>query len=350
MKVCLNAKFYKAFGGDNKIRGGLIAAIEHQKKILDLLHIPYTDDPREDWDILVVNIPWPASMRLVRQAKRRGKKVIIWAHVSAEDLFQSVRILQAFSWFKPLVWRYLIRAYAQGDLVLVPSMYAKHTLVSHGMPEGNIVVQTNGIDVAAYHKDDARRAAYRAELGLTGTMAGMVGLVLPERKGADTFIKLGESFPSVQFYWFGKIFSSALVAPVSNTAANVHFAGFVDDILAAFNAMDIFVFPSREENQGIAILEAAAVGLPILVRNLPAYEGWLVHEKNCLIARTEEEFITHFKRLLENPALREQLSQGALALAREQSLESQTHVMKKLYEGLVSIPAFNPAQNQVCNA
>lgn len=348
MKICLNAKFYKAFGGDNKIRGGLIAAIEHQKKILDLLHIPYTDDQNDTWDILVVNIPWPASMALVRKAKREGKKVIIWAHVSAEDLFQSVRIFQFLSFLKPLVWRYLISSYSQGDLILVPSEYAKRTIVMHGAPAEKVVVQTNGIDVAEFHKDQARREKYRAELNITGTAVGMVGLVLPERKGVDTFIMLGKAFPQHQFFWFGKIFSSALVAPVSTKEPNVHFTGFVDDILAAINAIDIFVFPSREENQGIAILEAAAVGLPILVRNLPAYEGWLVHEQNCLIAKSEEEFKIHLQRLFDDAALRERLSKGALVLAQDQSLESQTLKMKALYEGLLR-PALEPLKDEEGN-
>jgi len=157
MKICLNAKFYKAFGGDNKIRGGLIAAIEHQKKILDLLQIPYTDNPNDDWEILVVNVPWPASMSLARKAKREGKKVIVWAHVSAEDLFQSVRIFQLFTFLKPLVWKYLIRSFNQGDLIMCPSNYTKNVMLKFGLPEHKLIVQTNGIDTAEIYKDEARR-------------------------------------------------------------------------------------------------------------------------------------------------------------------------------------------------
>lgn len=217
-------------------------------------------------------------------------------------------------------------------------------MMKFGLPEHKLIVQTNGIDTAEFHKDEARRQKYRTDLKINTLAVGMVGLVLPERKGVDTFIMLGKTFPEHQFFWFGKIFSSALVAPVSTDQPNVHFTGFVDDILAAINSIDIFVFPSREENQGIAILEAAAVGLPILVRNLPAYEGWLVHEQNCLIAKSEEEFKIHLKRLFEDAELRERLSKAALVLAQEQSLESQMQVMKKIYEGLVSTPALEPAR------
>jgi 1,2-diacylglycerol-3-alpha-glucose alpha-1,2-glucosyltransferase len=148
-------------------------------------------------------------------------------------------------------------------------------------------------------------------------------------------LNLAEAFPERQFYWFGKIFSAALVAPVPPAKfGNAHFTGFEDDILAALNGLDIFVFPSREENQGMSLLEAAAVGLPILARNLPAYEGWLVDGKNCLIAATEDEFEVHLRALLEDEGLRQRLSAAARQLAQEESLDVQAQKMKRVYEAL----------------
>ncbi len=337
MKVCIAATFYKAFGGSDGIRGGLIAAIENQKKILDLLGILYTDDPNDSWDVLVVNIPWPVSMRLARRAKREGKKVIVWAHVSAEDLFQSVRALQYVPWLKPIIWKYLIRSYAIGDVILCPSHYTKRVMLSFGLPEAKLIVQSNGVNTEQFYPDPVRRAAFRAEFGLSGKVIGTVGLVLPQRKGVDTFIALGKKFPQSQFLWFGKLFNSLLVQPpISGTVTNVRFTGFVDDILAALNALDIFVFPSREENQGIALLEAAAVGLPILARDLPAYEGWLVHDYNCLIAKNEEEFEQYLQLLLSDDALCERLATNARALAQQESLEVQMTRMRAIYEGLLT--------------
>jgi 1,2-diacylglycerol-3-alpha-glucose alpha-1,2-glucosyltransferase len=335
MKVCIAATFYRAFGGSDGIRGGLIAAIENQKRILDILDIPYTDDPKDSWDVLMVNIPWPTTMRLARRAKKQGRKVIMWAHVSAEDLFQSVRLFQYAPWLKPIVWDYLVRAYAVGDVILCPSHYTKRVMRSFGLSEEKLIVQSNGVDTGRFYPDPPRRAAYRAKLALSGKIVGTVGLVLAHRKGVDTFLDLGRAFPHDQFLWFGKMFNPILVQPPSSErSSNVHFTGFVDDILGALNSLDIFVFPSREENQGMAILEAAAVGLPILVRDLPAYEGWLVHDRNCLIAKEEAEFEQYLRLLLADDALRARLAVGARSLAQRESLEAQTKRMRDIYDDL----------------
>jgi 1,2-diacylglycerol-3-alpha-glucose alpha-1,2-glucosyltransferase len=108
----------------------------------------------------------------------------------------------------------------------------------------------------------------------------------------------------------------------------------VEDTLGIFNSLDIFVFPSFEENQGMVILEAAAVGLPILVRNIPAYQGWLRHGENCLKAKNFGEFEKYLKMLAEDKDLRERLGQNALKLAGENSLERLKEKTLSVYENL----------------
>ena len=106
----------------------------------------------------------------------------------------------------------------------------------------------------------------------------------------DTFLELAKKITQNQFIWFGKIYSKLMAKSLPKILpANVKFTGFVDRPFAAFNAIDIFVFLSYEENQGMVILEAAAAGLPILVNYIPAYHGWLAHNENCLIAKNDEK-------------------------------------------------------------
>lgn len=52
--------------------------------------------------------------------------------------------------------------------------------------------------------------------------------------------------------------------------ARVQFIGSVADVRAHLLQADVCLFASRTEGQGLAVLEAAAVGLPVIVSELPA--------------------------------------------------------------------------------
>jgi glycosyltransferase involved in cell wall biosynthesis len=45
----------------------------------------------------------------------------------------------------------------------------------------------------------------------------------------------------------------------------VTFAGFREDVVSAYAAMDVFALPSRDEGFGLVFLEAMAMGVPAVV-------------------------------------------------------------------------------------
>jgi 1,2-diacylglycerol-3-alpha-glucose alpha-1,2-glucosyltransferase len=270
----------------------------------------------------------------MKKAKRMGKKVIIWSHVTAEDAAQVF-------WFNkflfPLIKKYLAYSYNLADIVFSPTEYTKSLLVAYGLSPEKIIVRSNAVDLKKFYKDGSLRESGRKKYGLNTMTVGTVALVIP-RKGIDTFLAVAEKFPKNQFTWFGKIYSGFLVKPLpKNIPANVKFTGHIDSVNEAYNAMDIFIFPSYEENQGMVILEAGAIGLPIIVRDIPVYNGWLVHGKNCLKAKTNEEFEKCITMLMENKKLREDLGKNARDLAKENGIETLSESLKKIYQDLIHI-------------
>src|SRR5690606_31398588 len=106
------------------------------------------------------------------------------------------------------------------------------------------------------------------------------GQVQP-RKRLDTFIDLAHQMPDVYFMWvggmpFGKLAAdNAHMTQLMKTAPqNAIFPGIVDlkDIPAYYKASDIFLLPSVQETFGLVVVEAAAAGLPVVLRRLPDYK------------------------------------------------------------------------------
>lgn len=310
---------------------GLLSSYKNQKKILETLHIEYTELWDDSCDILQINTPWLWSLYLIKKARRQNKKVIIWSHVTAEDIRGVWRFSHILS---PLAKKYLTYAYNLADVIFSPSEYTKTLLVAYGIAPDKIVVMSNGVDTHKFAFDKDKREIARQKYNMNGLSVGTVGLAVP-RKGINSFLSLANAYSQNSFVWFGKIYSSMVVESLpKELPANVEFTGYVDDIIGAFSAIDIFVFLSFEENQGMVILEAASIGLPIIVRDIPVYNGWLVHGENCLKAKTEGEFALCLKNLLEDTSLRDRLKTNAKILAEKNSLEELGRQTLQVYENL----------------
>jgi glycosyltransferase involved in cell wall biosynthesis len=82
---------------------------------------------------------------------------------------------------------------------------------------------------------------------------------------------------------------------------------------------DVFCFPSSDESFGLAPLEAAVLGVPVVLADLPVYRhiGW-EHDKNCLFYPLgDAEALAECIRIVkETPVLSERLSQNGKAFAK----------------------------------
>lgn len=331
MKICAYLEFHNSLVKNN-IGTGILTSYRNQKEILKRLNIDYTEKWDDSCDILQSNTIWIKSLYLIKKAKRSGKKVIIWSHVTVEDGMAVFRFMPLIA---PLARKYYAYVYGLADFVFCPSSYTKSLLIAYGLKTEKLVVMSNGVDLQNFYPSQEKRNAGRKKFNLNALTIGSIGQVQP-RKGTDTFLKLADQFSNNQFIWVGNFFSKLLVKPIpKDLPSNTKFTGYVDDIIEAYNAMDIFIFPSYEENQGMAILEAAAVGLPIMVRDIPVYRDWLAHGDNCLKAKNDKEFSDHLELLIRNANLREKMSQNSLALAQRESLEAIMQKTKSIYESLL---------------
>jgi 1,2-diacylglycerol-3-alpha-glucose alpha-1,2-glucosyltransferase len=331
MKVCLYLELEKQFKGS-----GIGTAINNQRKGLELNDVPYTNNLKDDFDIIHINIIGLKSFFLAKKLKAKGKKVILHAHATADDFRNSYRYSNLIA---PFFQKCLTFYYNQADLVLCPSNYTKGVLKGYGVKR-KIEVISNGIDLKKFQFSQEKREKFRKKFSISEDelVTFSVGHVFI-RKGIETFVRVAKEFPDRKFLWVGRRYKRLedprVTHLIDHLPKNVTLKSFVEDIIEVYSGCDVFFFPSYCENQGIVLLEAGACKKPLLVRNLSTYEGWLEHEKNCLIAKDEEYFSIELKRLLDDSALRENISKSAYEMSKEHSLKKIGAKLKKIYEDLL---------------
>jgi phosphatidylinositol alpha-1,6-mannosyltransferase len=93
-------------------------------------------------------------------------------------------------------------------------------------------------------------------------------------------------------------------------ADNFAFLGDVNEKLlpALYNCADVFAFPSIQEGQGIALLEAQATAKPVVAFDVGGvHEAVLNNETGYLVKPNSRELADAMLRLLSNFSLREKM-------------------------------------------
>ncbi len=332
MRVCLYLE-----GEEFVAKSGFKTAVGNHVRALEAVGVEVTADPKERFDLLHTHWFGPRSVYFIKQARRKGVPVVCHAHsVGAHDLRDSFTLSNTVA---PLYDRYLRYYYGQADLVMTCSQYAKRLLLQSGL-EVPVEVVSNGMDTQRFQARPEGRARHRERLGLDHFAFFSAGNLIP-RKGVADFLDAAESLPEYDFVWFGerwnKLFAlkPELGKRLDHPPPNVHLPGFVRDTADAFSACDALFFPSYTENQPMTILESATLGLPLIVRDIPEYEGFLSHATHALKLKRHDDFVDALRRVAEDASLRERLRRGARELADVHDLPRVGERLRSLYTSLI---------------
>ncbi|MDQ3230776.1 MAG: glycosyltransferase family 4 protein, partial [Pseudobdellovibrionaceae bacterium] len=98
---------------------------------------------------------------------------------------------------------------------------------------------------------------------------------------------------------------------LSRRDSRVHVPGFVDDVRPYFQKSTVFVCPITDGGgTRLKILDALAMGMPVVSTTFAASGLDLVQNKHLLLADNPEAFMDAILRLFRNDALRQALSIG----------------------------------------
>ncbi|OGS42362.1 MAG: hypothetical protein A3K67_05140 [Euryarchaeota archaeon RBG_16_62_10] len=294
--------------------------------------------PKGDYDVLHVHSPLPDSFLWALRRRKAGRPLVVHGR-HLPELIKGGFVGGSLAY--PLVRAYSVKFYNLGNVVVGATPYVAKSLSRDGV-RGPFKVIPNGIDRSVFVRDEAAGARFRESLGIrpSDKLVLSVGLRIP-RKGVDTFVNMASRFgdrPDVRFVWAGASEMLLEDALDRTPPGSVLFPGHVpfDQIVGAYSAADVFVFPTRAESYGNVMLEAASCGCPLLIRDIPVYEDWVVEGKHCMKARDDDEFAAKLRAMLDDDGHRKRMAEGARLLAAEHDIMNTALMLKELYESLAS--------------
>lgn len=206
-------------------------------------------------------------------------------------------------------------------LMITPTVKTGEWLVAAtGWPANKIVTIVCGraIAPAAYKMIRAGRQS-----GLALSQPAVVCISRLEKgKGQDLLIrawpKVLVAQPGAQLYIVGSgDFAGELrqLGRELKLGSSLHFLGMVPDALAVLAQAQVSVFPSRWELEGfgLALIEAMALGVPVVAFSRHPITTIITHQENGLLASdgSSDQLATHIIQLLKNKKLGTKLAHQA---------------------------------------
>ncbi len=204
------------------------------------------------------------------------------AQVDAETFFGQIAATPWLDRWMPARW---CRAYA------VASQAAKQDVVrsGHVSPDSVTVLPDGIVPPEAISAD--KRAALRQELRLAqdAPLVGMLG-PLQADKGHRVLLaslrQLAAQWPTLHCAILGDGKSRTLLEAYAQELGiknRVTFLGLRHDVSAWMAAFDVFALPSLSELAPVSVLEAMALGCPIVATAVGAIPEWITHEDTGLL-------------------------------------------------------------------
>jgi glycosyltransferase involved in cell wall biosynthesis len=295
------------------------------------------------WDVIHIHTPFQAHRLGVRLSRLTGRPTVETYHTYFE---------QYVGHYLPWAPAPLLRGFARWasrrlchavDHLIVPSQQMVEVLERYGVRTPATVLPT-GIDLGEFAGGDG--AAFRAAGGIAPDQPTLVTVSrLALEKNIDFLLEVARrligEFPSLQFVIAGegpdaerlKQRSAAL-----GLSAHVRFFGNLDRrtrLLDCYRAGDVFVFASPTETQGLVLIEAMALGVPIVSTAVMGTATVLANARSARVsAEDADEFARHVAELLRSPEERRRLGEAGPADAEAWSAPALMRRTVDLYQRL----------------
>lgn len=188
----------------------------------------------------------------------------------------------------------------------------------------NIDVFPNCVNTSVFHKKDA--TAMKKQLGIRedNFVICFVGNFIP-RKGPDRIAKAIKQLndPQIKVMFIGKPFSG--YAYDFDCPGIIHKGPLDHDLLPQYlNCADVFVMPTQKEGCCNAIVEALAIGLPVISSDGSFNDDILDESNSIRINPNDVDAIADaIRKLKEDKVLRQSMTEYSLSRHEEYSIQGR---------------------------
>lgn len=270
---------------------------------------------------------------------RTSKNTVVTAHVTPDSFKGS---LTGEKYWGKFTTPYLISFYSRADLVLAVSPKVVEELKKLKV-KSRIEVMENPLNTRVFKKDDKARNLEREKLGIKDEFL-VVGVgQIQTRKGVSDFIEVAKKIPEAKFVWAGgEPFKGVIEKDdrlkklLETLPSNVIFTGIMDyaKMPALYNASDAFFFPSLQETAGMVIVEAAACGLPLVLRDLEEFR--LLYKEGYQAGKNNDDFEKILRKLIENGELRKKQIEESAKIPSHFSFNTLGNKLIKYYDSVLN--------------
>lgn len=299
------------------------------------------------FDIVHIHTPFVAHYAGTRLARQLGVPVVETYHTYFEEYGQHYMPLLPRAFMRFFARRLTVSQCAALDALVVPSNQMIDALRAYGVSVRAERIPT-GIDMSRFRGGDGM--AFRRQHGISPERPVLVHISrVAHEKNIDFILRavklITAQVPDVLLVIAGDGPALPHIKQLAGSlglAANCLFVGYMDratTLLDCYRSANAFVFASRTETQGLVLLEALALGVPVVSTAVMGTADVLRDVKGAIVAPDNEHgFAAAVVSLLRDPELQARLREVAPGDAQAWSARAMAERLVGLYEELVAAP------------
>ncbi len=215
------------------------------------------------------------------------------------------------------------------DMVTCPSNTIRNRLLEKGVKE--VTVLSNGVDVDFFHYVNPDK--FKERFGIGDRVLGYCGRFGYE-KHLEDLIDLADSFDG-DIVLAGKGPAKEHYVELAKDKKNVKFLGFLtrEELREFYSSLDLFIFPSTAETQGLVALESMACKVPVVGANALALKDTI--EDGVTGYLYESGNVQQLREMVDKAyGDRARLSKNCIRNVQQHSIDNTIKKLLEIYESL----------------